>query len=462
MKEKVFLKRFEIKELFGIYNVDIPFESNVNIFVGENGLGKTTILNCINYVLQCDSDNLYNIDFKEIIVTFKNNEKVKICHDDLLTDQMLDIDPRKRHMILSDESINETQSIVSLIKGIYRDLKKDSKNKIDIDNMTMAIMRRIRNNSPYMISRLHIEKIVQEIESNPQNDWEDKILAQVKNNIIYLPTYRRIEEDFNKCMNNDYTLRNDIIKRISNLQFGMNDVEQLIKNTCDELKNNTNEGFKEMTSNLLSNYVNMLKSSKRKTKVKLETSKLNIIFERLADKIGEDVKKSIIELLNNKEQIGDFEYSYLVTIIENLVEIYEKTKNTDESLSKFATVCNKYLENNTFIYNQFKIECNLIQEYGGEPIEFKNLSSGEKQIVSLFSKLYLSKETNNIVLFDEPELSLSIIWQSKLLPDIMDSEKCGFIIAITHSPFIFDNEFKANTKDIKDYITPIKPRIPIA
>ena len=86
MKEKVFLKRFEIKELFGIYNVDIPFESNVNIFVGENGLGKTTILNCINYVLQCDSDNLYNIDFKEIIVTFKNNEKVKICHDDLLTD----------------------------------------------------------------------------------------------------------------------------------------------------------------------------------------------------------------------------------------------------------------------------------------------------------------------------------------------------------------------------------------
>lgn len=462
MKEKVFLKRFEIKELFGIYNVDIPFESNVNIFVGENGLGKTTILNCINYVLQCDSDNLYNIDFKEIIVTFKNNEKVKICHDDLLTDQMLDIDPRKRHMILSDESINETQSIVSLIKGIYRDLKKDSKNKIDIDNMTMAIMRRIRNNSPYMLSRLHIEKIVQEIESNPQNDWEDKILAQVKNNIIYLPTYRRIEEDFNKCMNNDYKLRNDIIKRISNLQFGMNDVEQLIKNTCDELKNNTNEGFKEMTSNLLSNYVNMLKSSKRKTKVKLETSKLNIIFERLADKIGEDVKKSIIELLNNKEQIGDFEYSYLVTIIENLVEIYEKTKNTDESLSKFATVCNKYLENNTFIYNQFKIECNLIQEYGGEPIEFKNLSSGEKQIVSLFSKLYLSKETNNIVLFDEPELSLSIIWQSKLLPDIMDSEKCGFIIAITHSPFIFDNEFKANTKDIKDYIAPIKPRIPIA
>ena len=52
--------------------------------------------------------------------------------------------------------------------------------------------------------------------------------------------------------------------------------------------------------------------------------------------------------------------------------------------------------------------------------------------------------------------------QSKLLPDIMVPGKCEFIIAITHSPFIFDNEFKEYTKDIKEYITPIKQRISIA
>ncbi len=48
MKEEPFIKRFQIEELFGIYNVDIPFCNNINIFIGENGLGKTTILNCIN------------------------------------------------------------------------------------------------------------------------------------------------------------------------------------------------------------------------------------------------------------------------------------------------------------------------------------------------------------------------------------------------------------------------------
>ena len=67
-KDKMFLKKFKIYKLFGTYNVDIDFKSNVNIFVGENGLGKTTILNMLNYVLQGDSEGLSTIDFN----TFNN------------------------------------------------------------------------------------------------------------------------------------------------------------------------------------------------------------------------------------------------------------------------------------------------------------------------------------------------------------------------------------------------------
>ena len=459
-RKKSFIKSFKIEELFGIYNVDIPFEDDINIFVGENGLGKTTILNCINYVLQCDADNLYNINFKKIIVIFRDQTKIEIKHDELLTDNMFDLDARRRHMMyISNDMEYQNLSFVSIVKKIYRDLKKDSKKNMDISELSMAIMRKIR---PLGVNRLQIEKIVTELENNSEKDWESIIHDKMNDNIIYLPTYRRIEEDFNKCMNNDMKYRNDIMKKISNLQFGMDDVELLIRKTCEELRNNTNEGFKEMTSNLLKDYVSMLKNKpikEKNTKRSIEESKLRIVFERLADKIDENVKKSIIELLNQDDKMSDFGYDYLVIIINNLLKIYEKTKDTDESLDNFTTVCNKYLENNTFIYNPFKIECNLIQEYGGEPIEFKNLSSGEKQIVSLFSKLYLSKNSNNIILFDEPELSLSIVWQSKLLPDIVESKKCGFMVVITHSPFIFDNDYKKYTRDIKNFITPIKKKV---
>ena len=47
-------------------------------------------------------------------------------------------------------------------------------------------------------------------------------------------------------------------RNITYLQFGMDDVQKLIDQTCDTLKNNTNDGFKSMTSNLLINYFNSI------------------------------------------------------------------------------------------------------------------------------------------------------------------------------------------------------------
>ena len=76
------------------------------------------------------------------------------------------------------------------------------------------------------------------------------------------------------------------------------------------------------------------------------------------------------------------------------------------------------------------------------------LSSGEKQIVSLFSRLYLEHEKNCILLIDEPELSISMRWQKMLLPDIIRSKNCSLLLAVTHSPFIFENEFDNDAQDM--------------
>ena len=69
--------------------------------------------------------------------------------------------------------------------------------------------------------------------------------------------------------------------------------------------------------------------------------------------------------------------------------------------------------------------------------------------------LYLEKKNDVAIFFDEPELSLSIEWQKTLLPDILDSGKCKFLFATTHSPFIFENELEAFTVDLAEYIKEI-------
>lgn len=79
------LQYVNIYGLFGRYNIEIPFEKKVNIFIGENGLGKTTILNCIYYLLEQQFTRLVNIPFSEIEIKFKKEkDPYKISGADIL------------------------------------------------------------------------------------------------------------------------------------------------------------------------------------------------------------------------------------------------------------------------------------------------------------------------------------------------------------------------------------------
>ncbi|UQR61817.1 ATP-binding protein [Bradyrhizobium sp. C-145] len=82
------------------------------------------------------------------------------------------------------------------------------------------------------------------------------------------------------------------------------------------------------------------------------------------------------------------------------------------------------------------------------------LSSGEKQMISLLAKLFLYPD-NKIILIDEPELSLSIDWQKQILLDVMNAPLCKQVIAITHSPFIFDNALEPFARSFVSTIDPV-------
>lgn len=465
MTKDLFIKRFEIEKLFGIYNVNIPFKDNINIFVGENGLGKTTILNALNYIIQGDSESLAVIEFKKIILTLGDDTKIVITHDELMNNNISIRDRNRLYHYLPDDDYNFIARRIML-----EILKEKAPNMLD-DKMTREkiydrIVRKYRYDLPPSI----LEKIYNSVlkdknfEKELKDSWEYKIYDYMKkwDRIIYLPTYRRIEEDFNSYIENspdkDYYRRDKKKRNFSYLQFGMDDVQESIDMACSTLKNNTNEGFKAMTSNLLTNYVNINeKNEKLDFNYKnFDASTLDIVFSRLADKIDPSVKNKITDMLDENTVLEDKYHQYLISIISELTSIYEKNKQIDDNLENFKNVCNTYLVNKSINYDKFKIECKVEQDNTKQPIMLKNLSSGEKQIISLFSKLYLNLEEKNIILFDEPELSLSILWQKKLVPDIINSNRCSFMAIITHSPFIFDNDFRERAIDIKEYISSVE------
>lgn len=88
----------------------------------------------------------------------------------------------------------------------------------------------------------------------------------------------------------------------------------------------------------------------------------------------------------------------------------------------------------------------------------ESLSSGEKQMISLFARLYLYPG-NKVLLIDEPELSLSLDWQRKILVDALRAPSCKQIIAITHSPFIFDNELESYAGALRLKVDQVEPSL---
>ena len=75
-------------------------------------------------------------------------------------------------------------------------------------------------------------------------------------------------------------------------------------------------------------------------------------------------------------------------------------------------------------------------------IDYDDLSSGEKKLIILFTISIFSE--NMIILLDEPETSLSVVWQKELINDLEKSSNYKNLIVCTQSPFIVDDDMINN------------------
>lgn len=74
----------------------------------------------------------------------------------------------------------------------------------------------------------------------------------------------------------------------------------------------------------------------------------------------------------------------------------------------------------------------------GHLLDLDALSSGEQHELVLLYDLLFRVQPNTLVLIDEPELSLHVLWQKRFLPDLLEIVQTARFDALvaTHSPFI--------------------------
>ena len=454
------LKYFSIEGLNGYRNIKAEFKDNRLILVGDNGSNKTTFLRIFFLFLSAKWNALSQFNFKEIEINIDNIVK-KLAYEELDN-----IWQRIERRYLKDYSIDSKQIIIETLS------KND--NVIKIRHELEGYNISLPNIIIHRIKELHTDSLldshkIDEIKGNKKlNELKIFLYEKINSQILYLPTYRRIEKELENIFNSEFVdeyNRSNRFKYRSNyrqnsyiefVEFGMKDVQYNIDNVLENLKDFSRENLNNLTSNYLNEIIN-------KEYENFDISRLNKLTGEDINKISLNLKDNdnfseipniIMNLIGeeNLEKLTDYN-KIILHYFTKLLDFQDDLDRKSQKIRDFCQLCSDYMSDKIFVFDSqmfdFKIELKGSNEE--KNVSLKDLSSGEKQIVSLFSHIYLSEQSRFFVLIDEPELSLSVPWQNRFLLDISQIDSCKGIMAVTHSPFIYDNDLSGYARGIGEF-----------
>ncbi|NVZ84166.1 AAA family ATPase [Pseudomonas yamanorum] len=432
--KKSCIEYFKIRKLHGHKDVNISFGDPYKILVSENGQGKTTILKIIDAALNCNIQKLRNINFESIEIKFSDlASPISISKSEL----EYDWESRAYKHVASRLSAEKFASVLEVIStestqkqilSKVRDLVSDS--KLYASNHSM------RNIQSTSVSMMAVRELIEEKESlllnMKQMEFFNSIRENFKYQTLYLPTYRRIED-----LITTFNVEKDSPGH-EYIRFGLLDVEEKLESIKKEILTSSNDSMSRINGEILTRLVNGLAVNDEDRSVITNNSELiELVLNRFGRSLSIADKGRIVELVRSKQEIKKKKNDTLIYFLSKMYSAFFEQREKDRALSKFSEICTNYFVNKEMTYDETTITVAITCLQSGSAIKFGDLSSGEKQIVSLFSRLILERGNDYFVLFDEPELSLSVEWQKRLMRDVIGSESCGMLLAMTHSPFIF-------------------------
>ncbi|KPA10210.1 ATP-binding protein [Candidatus Magnetomorum sp. HK-1] len=242
------VEKITITNLFNKINIEMPlFNQGVHILISENGVGKTTVLKILNAVLSKKIYTLDTIAFEKIIVDFSSGQQVTIQKNDLLGYRINHEDyPQELKTIQDALSVNNFKKLLNSA----RILKANELEETPLVQYIVEIMPKIPK--VYLVEIL--QKFRMEINENI-SAIESIITKNFNYDLLYLPTYRRIEEDLRLLGLTDI----DLLKLDEVICSGMHDVHKKIDAFVDDINHALLKKFAYGDQSLLFDFINQKK-----------------------------------------------------------------------------------------------------------------------------------------------------------------------------------------------------------
>lgn len=445
---KTTIRRLRIKGLHGYMDKDIRFNSDINLLVGINGSGKTSVLNVISWLLQPAIPQLCTTEFKEIIMDLtQDRTQCRIRCVQTTTEVKLFLqtrDSRRYNPLVVQlqrppgtfRNSSDQREMLEAYSGLQPD-KKEQRAWRFLQQIPSPIVVGLERTLGSDSLELHVSaaktRSLGHTGTTPP-PLEPPLLRVQRLAVEGFGRYRTKLIQLNDELRDKITLAAFDIGALSATASRSKSEKLLSETQISALEERVEQYFaqesrirpaaaraKSTRAAAAAQYFAKLKTLVRKSRRRGSRG-------RERDPIRQAV---IAQFRKTNRLFADFE------------QFEAETKEAFAEVQRYLQTVNTFLQDSGKQLNfdfdtgilRFRMLTSGTSAHEVGPRNLELLSSGEKQIVILFT--YLAFNPGKIFIIDEPELSLHPRWQEEFLPavkDVMPSDTQ--LIIATHSPAI--------------------------
>lgn len=408
-----------VSNLFNVYNHKIQLqEGGITIIYGLNGVGKTVILTMIHSFFNKNFSFFEKIPFKDFAIETTSGNIIVDKKDGYIT------------CSYNENSVDIPFSDENIFKIAHRiEMHSPFLDQVDED-VWLDFAEREAISAVDVVMRYGDKEDKEKV--RPQDRaWLNELIESI--NTSFIKT-QRLENEKKALKIAPFRVEKKLPSN-SAVFACAEKMKIILGDALADYARIAQQLDKTFPNRLLSKETPLLEGSELKLKMEYienkrkELTEMNILPNTEG---GESISYDTLEI----DKRGENDRQVLSTYAEDS----EKKLASLEEFSKKIKILLKNI-NAKFKNKKLSIDTenglNLF-DHTGTALNLSNLSSGEQhELILIFTLLFNTKQ-NSLILIDEPEISLHILWQKKFIEDLIDIIKINNIdvIVATHSPSI--------------------------
>ena len=421
-KLNVKLKAVKVKRDYSLNGVlEVCFSDyNVSVIYGENGCGKTTLLKLLNAFFS-QNDSVFNQEkVKEMSIRFLVNE----------TEKEVLVSKKERKEIVEDDEKNKIEQI-----SMYYDWSEYRNSPLfGFSSILFGVNRGIANG--VRVSEDEVYDIL--LRTRYRDKFEDSndlmtfchMLTRKLNMNQRVRRGRRIQSslDLSAIVLNIDSVSMEVIEELLVERYrrarrlSIDKVQKALFDTLADACDSSEDI--DVTE---ADYQKILLQNKERLILALTSGSTNTLSDRIVNILKNvDENVAISEIGKN---------SLLKKLIVNMSNELNQESEYIQAINRLTEIFNEYIGPDKYL--KISEEEALIGFHSSnETHRISALSSGERHLLVLLTIFVIEGNRRQIFMVDEPELSLNMIWQRKLLPLLSELAPKAEIIVASHSPSI--------------------------